>query len=156
MPYADMTLEQVIHLAIEREVQARDLYLAALPRVQDEPVQELLRDLASQEEGHRRSLEALSNAGGLETRLAAGARPVQDLHLTDYLQPVPLDADADVQQVLIVAGKREAASHALYVALAGIATDAEVANLFDYLAVQELEHKQRVERLYEDLFYREN
>jgi rubrerythrin len=58
--------------------------------------------------------------------------------------------------VLIVSGKREAGSHALYSALAGAATDLEVANLFEYLAAQELEHKQRIERLYEDLFYREN
>lgn len=156
MSYADMTLEEVIQLAIEREVGARELYLEALEQVQDELVQGLLRELAAQEEGHRRRLEALLAGGKLASRLAAGHRPAQDLHITDYLQEVPLDEHADVQQVLIVAGKREAGSHALYSALAGVAADAEVANLFDYLAAQELDHKQRVERLYEDLFYREN
>jgi rubrerythrin len=154
--YVHMSLEQVIRLAIEREMTARELYLEALGMVQDELVQGLLRELAAQEEGHRRRLEALLAGGTLAASLTASRSPVQDLHLTDYLEEVPLDENADVQQVLIVSGKREAGSHALYRALAGAATDAEVANLFDYLAAQELEHKQRVERLYEDLFYREN
>lgn len=156
MSYEDMTLEEVIQLAVEREVEARDLYLGLLEQVQDDVVQGLLRELAAQEEGHRRRLEALFVSGTLTRQLAAGPRPVQDLHLTDHLVETPLDENADVQQVLIVAGKREAGSHALYTALAGAAVDAEIANLFDYLAAQELEHKQRVERLYEDLFYREN
>lgn len=156
MSYEDMTLEEVIQLAMEREVEARDLYLGVLEQVQDDVVQGLLRELAAQEEGHRRRLEALLASGTLTRYLAAGSRPVQDLHLTDHLVETPLDENADVQQVLIAAGKREAGSHALYTALAGVAVDAEIANLFDYLAAQELEHKQRVERLYEDLFYREN
>jgi rubrerythrin len=154
--YAGMTLEQVILLAIEREVTAREVYLEAQGLVPDELVQGLLRELAAQEEGHRRRLEALLAGGTLATQLTASRRLVQDLHLTDYLEAVPLDENADLQQVLIVSGKREAGSHALYSALAGAATDLEVANLFEYLAAQELEHKQRIERLYEDLFYREN
>ncbi len=156
MSYADLSLEEVIQLAIEREIEARELYLRAVALVQDEQARDLLRELAAQEEGHRRRLEALLASGTLETRLAVGRRPVEDLHVTDHLQEVPLDEHADVQQVLIVAGKRESGSHALYRALAGVARDAEIANLFDYLAAQELEHKQRVERMYEDLFYREN
>ena len=43
MTYEDMTLEEVIQLAMEREVQARDLYLGVLEQVQDDVVQGLLR-----------------------------------------------------------------------------------------------------------------
>ncbi|HQP36614.1 MAG TPA: ferritin family protein [Polyangiaceae bacterium] len=81
--------------------------------------------------------------------LESSSLPLRVYYQTEADQPL-------AQQVLIAAGKREAGSHALYTALAGVAVDAEIANLFDYLAAQELEHKQRVERLYEDLFYREN
>ncbi|NLT73641.1 MAG: ferritin family protein [Chloroflexi bacterium] len=156
MTYADLTLEQVIQLGIQREIEARELYLSVLARVDEQVVQDVLRELAAQEEGHRRSLQLLLDEGALERRLAASRRPVEDLHLTDYLEETPLDEHADVQQVLIVAGKREATSHALYSVFAKVAADAEVMNLFEYLAAQELEHKQRIERLYDDLFYREN
>jgi rubrerythrin len=156
LQYADMTLEQVIRLAIEREEAAHELYLGSLTLVEDGPAQDLLRELAAQEEGHRRRLEALLASGTLAERLSASRRPVQDLHLTDYLEEFPLDERSDVQQVLITAGKREGGSHALYTALAEAAPDAEVANLFEFLAAQELEHKERIERLYEDLFYAEN
>jgi rubrerythrin len=156
LQYADMTMEQVIRLAMEREEAARELYLQVLPMVDDAQAQDLLRELAAQEEGHRRRLEAFLTSGKLAAQLAAVRRPVEDLHITDYLQEFPLDERADVQQVLIVAGKRETGSHTLYSALAGNTTDPEVANLFDFLATQELEHKQRIERLYEDLFLREN
>jgi rubrerythrin len=151
-----MTLEQVIRLAMEREQAAHDLYAEVADLVRDDPARDLLRELAAQEEGHRRRLEALLASGTLEARVAAGRRPVQDLHLTDYLQEFPLDERSDVQQVLIASGKREAGSHALYTALAEAASDAEIASLFDFLATQELEHKQRIERLYEEMFLAEN
>ncbi len=155
MSEGPLSWEAVVQTAIEREREAQELYLEASEKVKAGEARELLHDLAAQEEGHRRRLERLL-AGQISPEvLARYDREIVDLRITDFLQEVPLDERSDVQQVLIVAGKREAGSHALYAALADACEDDEVAALFQFLATEELEHKQRIERLYEELFYSE-
>jgi rubrerythrin len=147
--------QEILRVAIEREVEARQLYLDMAARVEDEQAKELLQELAAQEEGHRNRLQAVLSAGADPELLSRQSRRVTDLRITDFLREMPLDENADVQQVLIVAGKREAGSYDLYSAMASISEDEETEALFRYLAGQELEHKHRVERLYEDLYYTE-
>ncbi len=149
-PYRD-----IIQEAIEREIEARELYTSLAKRVASTQARELLEDLATQEEGHRRRLAALLERGFSPELLERQSRRVMDLRITDFLQEPKLDESADVQQVLIVAGKRETGSYDLYSALASIAEDQEMEALFRYLAEQELQHKHRVESLYEELFYAE-
>ncbi len=140
---------------MEREIAARDLYAGLAKRVSSGQARELLQDLATQEEGHRRRLEALLERGFSPDLLGRANKRVVDLRITDFLQEAPLDENADVQQVLIAAGKREAGSYDLYSALASIAEDQEMEALYRHLAEQELQHKYRVESLYEELFYTE-
>lgn len=147
--------QEILTTAIEREIEAHQLYLEMSERVENQRAQELLQELAAQEQGHRRRLEALLESGVSPEKLARQSKRIEDLGITDFLQETPLDEHSDVQQVLIVAGKREAGSHDLYSALASIADDEETEALFRFLAEQELEHKHRIERLYEDLYYTE-
>ncbi len=147
--------QEILTTAIEREIEAHQLYLEMSERVENPRAQELLQELAAQEQGHRRRLEALLESGVSPEKLARQSKRIEDLGITDFLQETPLDEHSDVQQVLIVAGKREAGSHDLYSALASIADDEETEALFRFLAEQELEHKHRIERLYEDLYYTE-
>ncbi len=145
----------IIQVAIEREIEARELYADLAKRVASGEARELLEDLSTQEEGHRRRLVTLLERGFTPELLQRQNKHIQDLHITDFLEEPVLDENADVQQVLIVAGKREAGSHDLYAALASIAEDEETMALFRFLAEQELQHKHRVESLYEELFYAE-
>lgn len=145
--------QEILQLAIQREIEARELYTHVARMVEDDQACALLQELADQEEGHRRRLEALLRGDAPLDRLTQRKETIEDLGITDFLQESPLDEKASVQEILIVAGKREAGSHAFYRAMASIAQDMETANLFRYLAEQELEHKNRIERLYEKLFY---
>lgn len=147
------TLQEILQLAIQREIEARELYTRTAGMVEDEQAQGLLKELAAQEEGHRRRLEALLEDPSSFSRLTRRKEPMVDLGITDFLQETPLDEEADIQQILIVAGKREGGSYDFYTALAMAAEDPEIEGLFRYLADQELEHKHRIERLYEELFY---
>ena len=145
----------IIQTAIEREIAARDLYADLAKRVTSGAARELLEDLSSQEEGHRRRLVTLLEKGFTPELLQRQNKRVADLKITDFLQEPVLDETADVQQVLIVAGKRETGSYDLYAALGSIAEDEGTMALFRFLADQELQHKHRVESLYEELFYAE-
>jgi rubrerythrin len=149
-------IREIIEAAIQREIEAYDLYTRAAGMVEEAHFVELLRELAAQELGHRRKLEALL-AGDVFTAISGSQRKqVADLKITDYLVEVPLNARSDFQDILIVAGKRERASHELYTSLAQIAETPEAVALFEFLAAEEAAHKNRVESLYEKYVYREN
>jgi rubrerythrin len=149
-------VEDIIKVAIQREIDAYTLYSNAAKTVEAGPAVEILQDLAAQEVGHRTKLEGLLNGKVFKVLSKGQQRQVADLKITDYLVEEPLGPDSDFQDVLIVAGKREKASHELYEALARVATDDETRQLFTYLANEELTHKRRVENLYDELVYREN
>ena len=153
---ADNELVEIIRTAIYREIEANAMYTAAAQRVQDASVVEMLQDLALQELGHQRRLEALLAGDTFVAISRIQRQKVVDLKITDYLVPVPLSDDATLQDVLIVAGQREKASHELYLGLAQIAEDEQAVELFQFLAQEELGHKNRVEILYDEIVYEEN
>lgn len=150
------SLQHILHTAIQREIEANALYRRAADIVTAPEARDLLHDLALQELGHRNRLQALLEGNALGALSEAQARKVQDLKITDYLIEVPLTPEAGIQDILIVAGKREAASYALYHSLAQVAEEVEARRLFEFLAAEEQVHKQRIEVLYEQLFYAEN
>ena len=156
MSPSENPLHDILRTAIQREIDAHNLYSSAADKVETPHAKGILQELATQELGHRRRLEALLEGNALRVVSRSAQKKVEDLKLTDYLIEVPLGADPDFQDILIVAGKREKASHDLYAALAIVSDDDETTQLFDFLATEELTHKRRVETLYEDIVYKEN
>jgi rubrerythrin len=149
-------IRDVLRAAIQREIDAYTLYTSAASNVEDPQARDMLNDLAMQEVGHRAKLEGLLEGKVFRVLSKRQQQQVEDLKITDYLVEVPLNDDSDLQDVLIVAGKREDASHNLYASLAQVAEDNETQNLFEFLANEELIHKRRVETLYDQIIYREN
>jgi rubrerythrin len=152
----DETLRDILRMAIQHEEEAHTLYERAARAAERAEAQQALRDLASQEEGHRRRLQAMLRGDTFAATLRIPARRVEDLGLTDYLVEAPLTPDSDLQEILIVAGKREKGSHELYAALGQAAEQEDARALFALLAAEELSHKQRVEALYEQLMLVDN
>lgn len=156
MSNQENAIASIIKTAIQREIDAYTLYNNAASMTSEAGAREVLEDLAAQEQGHRHRLEALLRGDAVKVVTKTQRRKVEDLKITDYLIEVPLTPDSDLQDILIVAGKRERASYELYNALARVAEDDETRQLFEYLADEELIHKRRVERLYDDLVYAQN
>jgi rubrerythrin len=149
-------MQNILRTAIQREIDANTLYSRAAEMVKTPHAAAMLKELAAQEVGHRNKLEGL--LAGKTSRVLSKVDPkkVQDLKITDYLIEVPLAADSDLQDILIVAGKREKGSYDLYTALAQVAGDAEIVKLFEFLASEEATHKHRVEALYEEIVLKDN
>lgn len=149
-------IQNILRTAIQREIDAHTLYSTTAEEVDNPQAQEMLRDLAAQEQGHRQRLEGLLTGRVFRVLSKPQEQQVEDLKITDYLIEVPLDEDSDLQDVLIVAGKREEASHNLYSSLAQVTDDKETQKLFEYLANEEMTHKHRVETLYDQIIYQDN
>jgi rubrerythrin len=153
---SDNAIREILQVAVQREIDAYNLYHSAAAMVDTPHSKETLNDLALQEVGHRNRLQALLDGNRFRAISRAQQKKVTDLKITDYLVEVPLTPNSDFQDILIVAGKREKASHDLYAALAEVADDEETTQLFQFLASEELGHKNRVETLYEQIVYKDN
>ncbi len=149
-------IRNALRTAIQREIDAYAMYSSAAANVDDPQARDMLNDLAAQEVGHRTRLEGLLEGKVFRVLSKRQQQQVEDLKITDYLVEVPLNDDSDLQDVLIVAGKREDASHNLYASLGQVAEDDDTQKLFEFLANEELVHKRRVETLYDQIIYREN
>ena len=115
-----------------------------------------LEDLATEEVKHKEQLQALL-AGDTARILSVRKRgQIEDLKLAEYLVPRPLDPKASLQDVLIVAMHREKSSHEFYSTMAEIAEEEASRSLFDFLAQEELVHKNKVESLYDEVVYQDN
>jgi hypothetical protein len=115
----------------------------------------MLSELAGEEVKHKEKLEGLL-AGDTEQIVAAKQRQkIQDLKLADYLVAPPLDEGATIQDVLMTAMQREKNSHEFYNLMAGMSASGSARDIFQFLAQEELGHKNKVEVLYDDIIYKE-
>ena len=144
-------VEQVIHRAIEREIDAHTVYSNAAAEVTDMPAKGVLEELAADELQHKVKLEALLE--GDTEKLVTKPQKIIDLKIGDYLIGEPLGPNADLQKILIVASHREKASYDFYTAMAQISADDSSKQLFEWLAAEELGHKNKIETIYDDIVY---
>jgi rubrerythrin len=151
----DTALERILDQAIRFEEDAYQFYTKAMTMVKRPNIKDTLQDLARQEVKHKQRLQALLE-GNTEAIVAIPRQgKIEDLKLAEYLVSRPLDENASFQDVLIVAMQREKSSHDFYSTMAGIAEGAEAKSLFQFLAQEELLHKNKVESLYDEVLYKD-
>jgi len=149
-----ITVERIIQRAIQVEEDAYRFYTTASEMVELPHVKDMLNELAGEEVRHKERLEELLTGDTGQIIAAQQSQKIQDLKLADYLVAPPLDADATIQDVLLIAMQREKNAHEFYNLMAGLANEA-TKDLFQFLAQEELKHKNRVEVLYDDIVYKE-
>ena len=144
-------MERALKLALNIEEESIRLYTSAQGKVLNSSSVEFLKHLAKEEEKHKnkileamRYLEKVEEIGHFETK-------IQDLKIVDYLEDVSLSPEADYQQILIYAGKREKATHDFYIELARKYKGKQIGKMFAKLAQEELNHKYRLEQEYDDV-----
>jgi rubrerythrin len=149
------SVSEVLKTAIEREIEAFNLYSDAAKGASNAPLRKALEEMAEQERGHRIKLENIL-AGNVRWAVrVAKTQPATDLRLSDHLEGGSLEPNAGYQDILLFAAKREKAACDFYRGMAELVDDALIQNIFEMLANEELKHKNRLERLYEDEVYQE-
>lgn len=144
------SLKDVLHFAIRKEHDARELYLMFRDMVKDPGAKTLLQELADQELGHKNLLQKAMDEGGVETLV--GKHPVQDLRVSDAFVADPIGPQSSPQDIMIFAMKNEQASYDLYKVMEDNYGGTALASLFSRLAKEELHHKETLERQYEEHF----
>jgi rubrerythrin len=146
-------IKEIINFAINKETEAYDLYSGIAKNATNPAVKKLLEEIANDELGHKKALEDLSRA---EEILNFDIQKVQDLKLSDHLQATTIDDDSSLQETLVFAMKEEKGAYELYMRMSKAAETEKNEEVFQKLAQMELIHKNKLESLYDDMFYTDN
>jgi rubrerythrin len=156
MSEQDSPIEQILRQAIRFEENAYEFYTGAVEIAERSNIRQVLLDMAAEEVKHKDRLQALLDGNATRIISVRNRGQIDDLKLAEYLVPRELAADATLQDVLIVAMHREKSSNEFYATMASIADDDAAKSLFEFLAKEELVHKNKVETLYDEMVYQEN
>ena len=135
----------IIKFAISREEAAIDTYGDMSEKAETPGLKELLLELQSEEQNHKKLLEDISG----EQIATFRTEEVIDLKISDYLTEEPPSADMTFQDLLIIAAKKEQEAVELYTKLKEGSDNVELKQLFDFLIIQEKSHKLKLESEYE-------
>ena len=152
---AELNWKAIIEAAIKVEEQSIALYSMALENAKYPSSKVFFKQLVKEEMGHKSKLEAImKNKAKISELGSRGA--VQDLKIVDMLEDTPLSDDADYETILVYAAKREKSTYDYYKTLAMGLKGTPMAELFTKLAEEELSHKNKLEKEYDDCVLTEN
>jgi rubrerythrin len=143
---AESSIEEIIGFAIEKEREAVAFYEDLAARIKNPAMKNAVLSMADEERKHEKMLRNLTPKH-LEVLRSPQA---PDMKLSDYLVEVVPTADMNYQELLIVAMKREEKAYALYDDLERRAMDDATRKVFTLLKGEELKHKSRLEKQYEE------
>lgn len=140
------TLQDVINFAVTKEEAAYQLYSATAQHVQSLAARKMLEEMAAQELGHKRMMEAMTQ----EKLAQCDLSKVPDLKIGDYLLDVEVKEGMSFRDVLVFAMKSEEVAYKLYTAAETLADAPEIKNALRLMANEEKKHKYQLETIYDD------
>lgn len=144
------TLKDALMFAMDKEKKANELYMLFRSKVKDEAARTLLKDLADQELGHVKMIQAALQGGSIEG-IGAKAKG-RDLEVSDYMVEIELTADSTPQDIMVTAMQMEKKAFDFYNGLLAQYRGTELEALFSRLSREEMRHKEILEKEYETHF----
>lgn len=146
------SVDDILDFAIKKEEEAYKFYKELAVKARPH-MKEIFESFATEELGHKNKLIKVKEG---KIVLKPSSKESVDLKISEYLVDIPASPDISYQDALVVAMKREEASHRLYTILADLTGDEKLHSTFIALAEEESKHKFRIEREYDDLISSDN
>ncbi len=153
---SELNWKEIIEAAVKVEEQSIALYTMALENAKYPSSKVFLKQLVEEERGHKKKFEAIMNDKTKISELGSHGGAVQDLKIIDMLQDTPLSKDADYETILVYAAKREKSTYDYYKTLALGLKGTKMGEVFSKLAQEEMGHKNKLEKEYDDCVLTEN
>jgi len=153
---SELNWKAIIESAVKVEEQSIALYTLALENAKYPSSKVFLKQLVAEEKGHKNKLEAIIKDQTKISELGSRDGAVQDLKIINLLQDTPLSKDADYEDILVYAAKREKSTYDYYRTLAMGLKGTKIGEVFSMLAQEELGHKNKLEKEYDDCVLTEN
>lgn len=150
------TLAEILQVATSFEQAAFNFYTALIPKVSKQ-IRYLVEELATEEKRHHELFTALADDPEARQQIQAKiATPAVDHQFSDMVQLPELGDNPDDQTILQYALSREDTAMKQYRELAESTEPGPIRDLFTFLANEETEHKQELEKIYYETVYRSN
>ena len=147
------TLDEILETAMSFERIARDFYAELCGKV-SKPLRGLVQELADEEARHYELFQELRQRADIQQYVGDKIdTPASDHRFSDYIQLPDLGPQPNDQDVLRYALGREQAAMEQYAALSKDVPPGPIADLFSFLANEELQHKQELEKLYYEVVH---
>ena len=152
-------LKHILETAIDFENGSYNFYSELKMKVKNKALHSILDELAQSEIGHRDKLESLLGKMELDGEEKAfrkiEVKDKEDMKIADYLRPISIDENSTFQDILIAAMKREERAYKFYLNMLSYTTGEEGKKIIEFLAGEEKDHKNILEKIYEDEIYTE-
>jgi rubrerythrin len=153
---SEQNWKAIIAAAVKVEEQSIALYSMALENAKYPSSKVFLKELLEEERHHKEKLDEILKDKGKIKKLGSHGGTVQDLKIVDLLEDTPLSDEADYEAILVYAAKREKSTYDYYKTLALGLRGTDMGELFSKLAQEELGHKNKLEREYDECVLTEN
>lgn len=146
------SVDEIIKQAVIKEQESFEFYRDALEIVTDAGARQLIDELAKEELGHKNKLENFKPEDLKDYEL----KKIRDLRISEFLVEDDITDQTGFQGVLIKAMKKEQQAYEFFTSMIAAIEDDNVKKLFEIMANEELDHKNRLEKYYDDVVYSEN
>jgi rubrerythrin len=136
---AEFINDEILEMAVAREVDANRFYLALAERVENPRIRKVFKELAAEELEHKAKIELEIMKTGRVVNTDKTPAGLQD----DRADYVPPEIEMDYKDILLMGIQKEDASFRLYVDLAGMTSDTHSKEILLALAQEEAGHKLR-------------
>ncbi len=144
------SLDEILRFAIRKEADAAAFYQMAADR-SDPGVRKTFKELAKDEEGHKKKLEGLD----LKKTAQMEIKETKGLGLSEMMEDVSYSPDISYADLLRMAIKNEEKSQKLYTSTSQIVTEPLLKKLLLILGQEESVHKERLEKIYDQEILKE-
>jgi rubrerythrin len=143
-------MEAIIKSAITQEEMSHDFYKRLADLVSHPETKDILEYLAKDELEHKAFLLSCFTPQGCKLTGEA-----QNVHLAEMLEAPAMSDDLSPREALVIAMKREEGSYRFYQTLADLQPPGEIQAFLEKMAKVELQHKEKVEYLYDNVAFPE-
>ncbi len=147
-----LSVADIVKAVIEKEKGSVKIYEAAMDKVQDPGSRAMLEEILGDARIHLKMFEELRTTGVGEFC----PLKVEDLKISEFIKFRNITEFSTVQDVLIFSIKRAQLAAVTYNTIARDVSDPKAKRLFEFLSLEKLKHKHRIEALYDDLIYTED
>ncbi len=147
-------LTELLDTAIYKEIAAQAFYEAGQAKTEDPGAKALMVELVKEELKHSNWLKKLKEKG--LDKSGWYQKKIPNLKISEYLVGGDKLEGAGLQDTLVFAMKRELQSIEFYLKMMETMRDEAAKRLCQRLIQEELEHKLKLEIIYDNLFYSED
>ena len=147
------SVQEILDVAMQFEKTAQDFYTDLIPKV-SKRIRYLVEELAAEEAMHYQQFADLMKNPDIGQQLTQRIeKPPSNGKFSDAVHAQDLGDNPDDQAILQYALSREQAAMEQYSALAEEGEPGPIRDLFSFLAMEETEHKNELEKIYYEVVH---